>query len=75
MISTTSTMQPSVIILVQNSVPSTPDDEHFEKTFRKKAVKILSKIQIASFFVALVSQVTLDTKFKFGMISYTFIKR
>jgi len=35
----------------------------------------LSVIQIVSFIVAFVTQVTADTKFNFGMINSRFLKR
>jgi len=47
-------MKSPVFILVHK--PET-DEEHFKKTFRKKAVKILSIIQLVSAVVAVVSHV------------------
>jgi len=53
---TTSNVPPAVYILVQNPMSgATPDDKHFEKTFPKKAVLILSILQMVAFVLAFIS--------------------
>ena len=55
---TSSNVPPAVYILVQNPLTgATSDDKHFEKTFPKKAVLILSLLQLIAFVIALISQV------------------
>jgi hypothetical protein len=54
---TESNVRPAVYIVVQNPMAVTPDDKHFEKTFPKKAVIILSGFQIAAFALAFITQV------------------
>ncbi len=59
--SSKSKMDSPVFILVHKPETSSPDEEHFEKNFRKKSVEILSFIQIVSSVVAVVLQVTVNT--------------
>ena len=55
---TTSNVPPAVYILVQNPLTgATSDDKHFEKTFPKKAVLVLSLLQLIAFVIAFISQV------------------
>jgi hypothetical protein len=54
---TSSNVTPAVYILVQNPITTTPKDKHFEKTFPKKVVIILSYLQMIAFALAFISQV------------------
>ena len=48
--------KPTVYIVVQGSV-LTPDDQHFKKTFPKKAVLVLSSLQLVACAIAVFCQV------------------
>ncbi len=54
---TSSNMPPPVYILVQSPIMTFPDDKHFVKTFPKKVVIILSRLQMIAFLMAFISQV------------------
>jgi len=61
---TSSNVPPPVYILVQSPIMTFPNDKHFEKTFPKKVVLILSRLQMISFVMAFSSQVNWAQSYK-----------